>query len=46
MKANMGLLPPLQDRVRNKRQRYAAYADRARQELEQCLEQLEFSPVN
>ena len=46
MKANMGLLPPLQEQVRNKRQRYTAYAERAKQELENCLEQMEFSPVS
>ena len=46
MKANMGLLPPLPDHVPNKRQRYTAYAERAKQELENCLEQMEFSPVS
>jgi methylenetetrahydrofolate--tRNA-(uracil-5-)-methyltransferase len=46
MKANMGLLPPLPDHVRNKRLRYTAYAERAKQELENCLEQMEFSPIS
>jgi len=46
MKANMGLLPPLPERVRNKRQRYAAYAARAKQELENCLLEKGFSPVS
>ena len=46
MKANMGLLPPLQDHVRNKRQRYTAYAERAKQELENCLEKMEFTPIS
>ena len=45
MKANMGLLPTLPERVRNKRQRYAAYADRAKQELENFLLEQGFSPV-
>ena len=42
MKANMGLLPPL----RNKRQRYAAYADRAKQELDNYLVKKGFSPIS
>ena len=46
MKANMGLLPPLTERVRNKRLRYAAYADRAKQELENYLAREGFSPVS
>lgn len=46
MKANMGLLPPLPERVRNKRQRYAAYADRAKRELEDYLVKKGFSPIS
>lgn len=46
MKANMGLLPPLAQRVRNKRERYAAYAERAERELGSFLEQMKFSPVD
>ena len=46
MKANMGLLPPLEQRVRNKRQRYAAYAEKAKQELESYLGQMQFTPVS
>ena len=46
MKANMGLLPPLHERVRNKRQRYGAYADRAKRELENYLLKKGFSPVS
>jgi methylenetetrahydrofolate--tRNA-(uracil-5-)-methyltransferase len=38
MKANFGILPPLEDGVRrDKRQRAAAYAERARSDLEQFL---------
>jgi methylenetetrahydrofolate--tRNA-(uracil-5-)-methyltransferase len=35
MKANFGLLPPLEPPVRKKRERYAAYAKRALRDLEQ-----------
>jgi methylenetetrahydrofolate--tRNA-(uracil-5-)-methyltransferase len=37
MKANFGLFSPLEPRVKNKRARYAAYANRANMLLEQCL---------
>jgi len=37
MKANFGLLPPLERRVRNKRQRYRMYAERALRDLEAFL---------
>lgn len=37
MKPNFGLLPALQPPVRNKRRRYAAYAERARQDLEAMI---------
>ena len=37
MKANFGLLPPLDPPVRNKRQRQAAYARRALASLDDCL---------
>ena len=40
MKANFGILPPLATRIRNKRQRYAAYADRALDDLETSIETL------
>jgi methylenetetrahydrofolate--tRNA-(uracil-5-)-methyltransferase len=36
MKANFGLLPPLDPPVRKKRERYAAYAGRALADLEQA----------
>ncbi len=37
MKANFGLLPPLERRVRDKRQRYRQYAERALRDLEAFL---------
>jgi methylenetetrahydrofolate--tRNA-(uracil-5-)-methyltransferase len=36
MKANFGLMPPLEPPVRNKRERYAAYARRALADLRAC----------
>ncbi len=41
MKANFGLLPPLERRVRNKRQRYRMYAERALRDLEAFLAQVD-----
>jgi methylenetetrahydrofolate--tRNA-(uracil-5-)-methyltransferase len=38
MKANFGLLPPLEPPVRNKRARYQAYARRALADMEQFIE--------
>jgi methylenetetrahydrofolate--tRNA-(uracil-5-)-methyltransferase len=40
MKANFGLLPPLDPPVRKKRERYAAYADRALTDLELATSRL------
>ncbi len=40
MKANFGLLPPLERRVRNKRQRYQRYAGRALRDLEAFLSEV------
>lgn len=37
MKANFGILPPFEKRIRNKRARYEAYANRATQSLEKYL---------
>jgi len=37
MKASFGLLPELEPPVRNKRQRYAAYAARARRDLDRYI---------
>jgi methylenetetrahydrofolate--tRNA-(uracil-5-)-methyltransferase len=38
MKANFGLMPPLPQKIRNKRARYQAYVTRALQELETVIE--------
>jgi len=46
MKANFGLLPPLEPPVRNKRQRYAAYARRALEALEAYMVAAEIAPVD
>lgn len=43
MKANFGILPDLPDRVRNKRDRYGAYADRAIEALSISINGLEDS---
>lgn len=40
MKANFGILPELPARIRNKRERYAAYAARAREDMQQSINQL------
>ena len=40
MKANFGILPPLQTRIRRKRERYQAYAARALRDLETSLQEL------
>lgn len=37
MKANFGILPPLEKRIRNKKARYRAYIERASQHLEQVI---------
>jgi len=37
MKANFGILPPLEPHVRDKRQRYAAYVERALSDLDDVL---------
>lgn len=46
MKANFGLLPPLEPPVRNKRQRYAAYARRALEALEAYMAAAGLEPVD
>ncbi len=43
MKANMGLLPEMERRIRHKVNRYAAYAERARTDMEDYLAALAFS---
>ena len=45
MKANMGLLPDLRQRVRGKQQRYGAYAERAQTDHTAYLERMKFEPV-
>jgi methylenetetrahydrofolate--tRNA-(uracil-5-)-methyltransferase len=45
MKANMGLLPDLEEPVRNKRARYAAYAARAEKALSGYLNAVAFEPL-
>jgi methylenetetrahydrofolate--tRNA-(uracil-5-)-methyltransferase len=40
MKSNFGILPPFQKRIRNKRQRYAAYSERALRDLQPALEEI------
>jgi methylenetetrahydrofolate--tRNA-(uracil-5-)-methyltransferase len=40
MKANFGIMPPLDTRVKNKRDRYQAYAARALADLSSTIEQL------
>lgn len=41
MKANFGLMPPLAQKIRNKRARYEAYAERALGDLEQVIAEFE-----
>ncbi|MCA9968240.1 MAG: FAD-dependent oxidoreductase, partial [Anaerolineales bacterium] len=45
MKAAMGLLPELDESVRNKRARYATYAERAQGDLEAYLGEVAFHEV-
>ncbi len=44
MKANFGILPPLSPPVRNKRERYRAYAERALAVLEDFLKRVQDQP--
>jgi methylenetetrahydrofolate--tRNA-(uracil-5-)-methyltransferase len=37
MHVNFGIIPPLAERVRGKRERYAAYSQRAVEDLERFL---------
>jgi len=39
MKANFGIMPPLERKIRDKRARYEAYADRALADLEATIVQ-------
>lgn len=45
MKANMGLLPELDKRVRHKQKRYGVYAERAKQALDDYLHRMDHRPV-
>ena len=45
MKANFGLLPALEDQVRNKGERYLAYAERALRTLAQYMTDHDLAPV-
>ena len=45
MKANMGILPDLTQRVRGKRDRYAAYASRASEEMNVYLDEMGFQAI-
>jgi methylenetetrahydrofolate--tRNA-(uracil-5-)-methyltransferase len=38
MKANFGLMPPLDKKIRNKQARYQAYVDRAKRDLAHLIE--------
>ena len=46
MKANFGLMPPLVPPVRNKRERYAAYARRALDDLAQFMADAGLVPIS
>ncbi len=45
MKANMGLLPPMETRVKGKWARYATFAERAQHDLEGYLQEVGFCAV-
>ncbi len=45
MKAAMGLFPPLEEAVRNKRARYGTYTERATAELAQYLAAVGFAAI-
>jgi NAD(FAD)-utilizing enzyme possibly involved in translation len=46
MKANFGILPDLTDSIRNKRERYAAYAARALADLENVIRQIDIRQID
>jgi methylenetetrahydrofolate--tRNA-(uracil-5-)-methyltransferase len=46
MKANFGILPELSERVKNKRDRYSAYSERALHDLETSIANLQDSIPN
>ncbi len=45
MKANMGILPQMEEQIRGKANRYAAYAERAQQEMSAYLQTTDFTPI-
>jgi methylenetetrahydrofolate--tRNA-(uracil-5-)-methyltransferase len=45
MKANMGLLPEMEEQIRGKASRYAAYAERARHDMAAYLRTTGFVPI-
>lgn len=45
MKANMGLLPEMDEPVRGKANRYAAYAERARRDMESYLHTTDYASI-
>jgi methylenetetrahydrofolate--tRNA-(uracil-5-)-methyltransferase len=45
MKANMGLLPEMEEQIRGKANRYAAYAERAQADFNAYLQQADFAPI-
>ncbi|MGL4651124.1 MAG: FAD-dependent oxidoreductase, partial [Caldilineaceae bacterium] len=45
MKANMGLLPEIPERIRRKESRYAAYAERARADMEAYVDSVGLLPL-
>ena len=46
MKANFGLMPPFEQKIRNKRDRYQAYVERALQDLDRLIAKQELKPQN
>ena len=45
MKANMGLLPEMEEQIRGKANRYAAYAERAHRDFTTYLHTTDFAPI-
>jgi methylenetetrahydrofolate--tRNA-(uracil-5-)-methyltransferase len=46
MKANMGLLPDMEEQIRGKANRYAAYAGRAQRDFTAYLHTTDFAPIS
>jgi methylenetetrahydrofolate--tRNA-(uracil-5-)-methyltransferase len=45
MKSNMGILPPFEEKIRSKRDRYNAYATRAQKDLTDYLAKMDFESI-